>query len=252
MRIAVAGGTGTLGHHITDAARTRGHDVVVLARSAGVDLLTATGVEEALDGCDAVIDAANVASLKADVVTDFFRRSTGTLAAASKRGGVRNLVVVSIVGIDRIPYDYYAGKVAQERIAQESGADVTIARATQFHEFAGQVLGQASFGPIHLAPRARIQPASAQSVAEHLVTIAAGPAQGRCQDVAGPQEEQLADLVRRTARRRGLKGPVIPVSLPGRQMKGMRGGLALPADDARIVGPTFSDWLSATPARAGD
>ena len=54
MRIAVAGGTGTVGTHVVDIARDRRHDVVVLARSAGVDVRTGDGLDAALDGVDAL------------------------------------------------------------------------------------------------------------------------------------------------------------------------------------------------------
>ena len=39
MRIAVAGGTGTVGTHAVDALRRQGHTPVVLSRENGVDLI---------------------------------------------------------------------------------------------------------------------------------------------------------------------------------------------------------------------
>lgn len=60
MRIAIAGGTGTVGRHAADAARERGHEVIVLTRSNGVDLVSGVGLEDALRGVDAVIDMAQV------------------------------------------------------------------------------------------------------------------------------------------------------------------------------------------------
>ena len=45
MRIAVAGGTGAVGHHVVEVATQRGHEVVVLTRSEGVDLTTGSGLE---------------------------------------------------------------------------------------------------------------------------------------------------------------------------------------------------------------
>jgi len=50
MRIAIAGGTGTVGRHAVDAARERGHEVVVLTRSNGIDLVSGDGLADALDG----------------------------------------------------------------------------------------------------------------------------------------------------------------------------------------------------------
>ncbi len=64
MRIAVAGGTGTVGRFVVNTAEARGHQVVLLTRSAGVDLVAGTGVDEALTGVEAVIDVTNTTTQK--------------------------------------------------------------------------------------------------------------------------------------------------------------------------------------------
>lgn len=245
MKIAIAGGTGTVGRPTVDAVRAAGHEPVALSRGGGVDLLTGDGLDAALDGVDAVIDTANVTTLKAEAATRFFTTATGNLLAAARRAGVRHVVLLSIVGVDRMPYDYYAGKVAQEGVVEASDALWTIVRATQFHEFAAQLYARAKLGPLHLAPRARVQPIAAREVGEQLASIAAGAAQGRARDLAGPREERLDEMVRAYARRTGHRGWVPSISLPGAQMKGMRAGLALPADDAVLGSETFAEWLAA-------
>lgn len=245
MKIAIAGGTGTVGRPTVDAVRAAGHEPVSLSRSGGVDLVSGAGLDAALDGVDAVIDTANVTTLKAGDATDFFTTATGNLLAAAGRAGVAHVVLLSIVGIDRMPYDYYAGKVAQERVVEASAVPWTILRATQFHEFAGQLFDRAKIGPLHLAPRARVQPVSAREVGEHLAAIAAGAARGRARDLAGPREERLDEMVRSYARHTGHRGWVPSVSLPGPQMKGMRAGLALPSGDATLGTETFAEWLAA-------
>ncbi|EED6098067.1 NAD(P)H-binding protein, partial [Salmonella enterica subsp. enterica serovar Typhimurium] len=98
----------------------------------------------------------------------------GTLVCAAADAGVPHVVLLSIVGVDRIPYDYYAGKVAQEKVVQASAVPWTILRATQFHEFAAQMFDRARLGPLHLAPRARTQPIAAQEVGARLAQLAAG------------------------------------------------------------------------------
>lgn len=45
MRIAIAGGTG---RHVADWLQRSGHDVAVISRSAGVHILTGTGLAETL------------------------------------------------------------------------------------------------------------------------------------------------------------------------------------------------------------
>ena len=244
MKIAIAGGTGVVGHATVDAVHGAGHDAVVLSRSHGVDLVTGRGLDAALDGVDAIIDAANVTTLKAKVATEFFSTATGNLIATAARAGVQHLVLVSIVGIDRMPYDYYAGKVAQEQVVQSSSVPWTILRATQFHEFAAQMFDRAKAGPLHLAPRARIQPIAARDVGERLAILAAGSAQGRAPDIAGPREEALDTMIRSFARTRGHRGWVPSVSLPTAQMKAMRAGLALPGPDAQLSDQTFTQWLA--------
>lgn len=244
MRIAVAGGTGTVGREIVAVAHARGHETVAIARSTGVDLRTGAGLDAALDGADAVIDASSVGTMSAEESTAFFRATAETLLTAAARTGVGHALLLSIVGIDRNPHGYYAGKVAQEQVWAHSTMPSTIVRATQFHEFAGQVAGQARLGPLQLAPRARTQPIAAAEVAAHLVGLVETPVAGRATDIAGPREEDLAAMIRAWVRHQGRRGPVMPVSLPGAQMRGMRAGLALPGPDAQVLGPTFTDWLA--------
>lgn len=245
MRIAVAGGTGTVGRHTVEAVRAAGHDAVVLSRSRGVDLVTGQGLDVALAGADAVIDVTSIETLKASAAIDFFTAASGNLTSAAAEAGVGHLVLLSIVGIDRIPYDYYAGKIAQEKIVEASRVPWTILRATQFHEFASQMFARAKLGPLHIAPKARTQPVAAREVGTRLATLAVAEPQGRARDLAGPREEQLADMVRAFARRRGYRGWVPSVNVPGPQMAGMRAGHALPGPDAERGQQSFAEWLAA-------
>jgi uncharacterized protein YbjT (DUF2867 family) len=102
MRIAIVGGTGTLGGHVATELSSRGHVVRVLSRSAPeyrVDLLTGAGLETALEGCDVVVDASNNAGRKAAAVrgpvpwtivraTQFHELVANILGAAARWRGV--------------------------------------------------------------------------------------------------------------------------------------------------------------------
>lgn len=243
MRIAVAGGTGAVGAPTVEAVRAAGHEAVVLARSRGVDLVTRAGLDAALDGVDAVIDTSNITTLRESTATAFFTAAGGNLLAAAERAGVSHVVLLSIVGIDHVPFDYYAAKLAQERLFASSPVPSTIQRATQFHEFAAQMFTRATIGPLHVAPRARTQPVATAEVGERLVAVAAGGPQGRVPDFAGPREEALDAMVKAVARARGYRGWVPSFRIPSRQMKGMRAGRVLPGPDAVLGRQTFAEWL---------
>lgn len=243
MKIAIAGGTGVVGAHTVAAARAAGHEPVVLARSTGANVVTGQGLDAALAGVDAVIDVANVLSTRAKPAVEFFEAATRNLIAAGHAAGVRHHVVLSIVGIDDVDYGYYLGKRAQEKAAFASGAPVSVLRATQFHEFPGQLMGRTR-GPFVIMPRMRVQTVAAREVGEALVALAAGPAVGRAPDLGGPEERQLTDLAALLLRARGSRKPLLKVSLPGAAGKAMRSGALLPRDGTR-GSVTFEQWLAA-------
>lgn len=244
LRIAVAGGTGRVGAHTVELARARGHDVVVLARRHGVDLRTGSGVTGALSGADAIIDVVSIDTLDAKKSVEFFEATTKALLDAAAAESVPHHLALSIVGIDRAPEGYYAGKLAQERLIQNGPVPWTLLRATQFHEFAAQIYASARVGPLHVAPKMRTQPVAALEVAERLVALAeAGPG-GRVRDLAGPREESLVDMVRQYARARGSRGWIPAIALPGALGRAQRGGALLPGADADLGRQGFAEWLA--------
>ncbi|MCR2764534.1 SDR family oxidoreductase [Microbacterium sp. zg.B48] len=250
MRIAVAGGTGHVGSHVVSHARARGHDVVLLTRGAGVDLVTGAGLTEALRGADAVIDVVNVSTLDADDSVRFFETTSRMLLNAQRQvGGVGHHVALSIVGVDRAPHGYYAGKAAQERVIEDGDAPWTILRATQFHEFAEQVYQRARIGPLHVAPKMRTQPIAAREVGAHLVALAESAPAGRAPDLAGPREERLVDMVRRFARTQGSRAWIPAIPLPGPAGRAQRDGSLLPAPGALLGTQTYTEWLAELPVR---
>jgi uncharacterized protein YbjT (DUF2867 family) len=249
MRIAIAGGTGTVGRFVTAAVRAGGHEAVVLARATGVDVVSGAGLDAALDGVDAVIDALGVTTLAEKDSVAFFSATTTNLLTAARRVGVGSHVALSIVGIDRSPGGYYAGKLAQERLIEANDVPWTIVRATQFHEFAAQMFTRAAIGPLHLAPRMRTQPIAAREVGTYLVAAAETPATGRIGELGGPREEQLPQMVRAYARAHGTRGWIPAISLPGASGRAQRDGSLLPGSDAVLGTETFAEWLRSPDAR---
>lgn len=242
MRIAVAGGTGLVGRFTAQSLRDAGHEVVIMARSTGVDLTTGGGLAEALDGVDAAVDVTNVVTMKREAAVGFFETATRNLIAAAAKAGTPHVLALSIVGLERVPIPYYAGKLAQERALTGSDVPYSILRATQFHEFGGQVLGRVR-GPVALVPAMRTQPVAAREVGQVLAELAAAPPSGTT-ELAGPRVENLADMARRTLRARGSRRAVLQVRLPGAGGKAMANGGNLPTGDYRKGTETFDDWVS--------
>jgi uncharacterized protein YbjT (DUF2867 family) len=247
MKIAVAGGTGVAGRWTVEALRADGHEAIVIARSAGCDLVTGAGLDAALAGVDAVIDATNVASSGRKRSSAFFESTARTLMRAAAAAGVRHIVALSIIGLDRVPYGYYQGKLRQEQVLAQSPVPVSVLRAAQFHEFPGQYLATMR-GPVVLVPRWRAQPVAAREVGAALARIAAGQPVAMS-ELAGPDEEIMADMIRQVVRARGDRRLVVSVRVPGAAGTGMAAGGGLPDRPGLRGTQTFSDWLAEQRAR---
>jgi uncharacterized protein YbjT (DUF2867 family) len=120
MKVAVVGGTGVVGRQVVQRLGPLGHEAVVVARSAGIDVTTGVGLDEVLQGVDAVVDVINTPARVAAETEAFFSAETAHLLAAGHRGGVGHHVLLSIVGIDRVESNpHYAGKRSQERLVEQ-------------------------------------------------------------------------------------------------------------------------------------
>jgi uncharacterized protein YbjT (DUF2867 family) len=244
MRVAVAGGTGVVGSHTVSALRRAGHEPVVLARSQGVDVVTGRGLDAALSGADAVIDVTNVVTVRRHEATEFFTAATRRLLDVGRRAGVRHHVVLSIVGVERVGIGYYRAKLEQERLVQESDRPFTVLRATQFHEFPGQLLARMR-GPVAFLPRMRIRPVAAVEVAERLSAIAAGNPLGAGPEVAGPEVHDVVDLARRVEAGQPKPRRVVALPVVGKAARAVAGEALLPSANATVGKITFDDWLTA-------
>ena len=243
MRVAVAGGTGLTGRLVVEELRRGGHEPVVLARSRGVDLLTGTGLDDALAGCAAVVDVSNVTTISRDAAVRFFDATAGNLTAAAARAGVQHLLVLSIVGVDRVDYGYYLGKRRQEQVVSGGPVPWTVLRTTQFHEFAGQVLDGLR-GPVAVVPRMLCQPVAVAEVAARLGELATGAPAGYARELAGPEQLELPAMARAVLRARHQRRLVLPVRLPGAVGRAFADGTLLPTGEHDTGLRTFAGQLA--------
>jgi uncharacterized protein YbjT (DUF2867 family) len=259
-KIAVAGATGRVGRQLVEVLTERGHEVVPMSRATGVDLLTGDGLDEALTGVDCIVDAASGPSADEQEATEFFTTATRNLHEAGERAGVRQMVVVSIIGIDQATGGYSAAKLVHERAHLDGPIPARILRAAQFHEFVGQLVDWGRQGDVAYVYKMRTQLVAARTVAEALAdlatdaTDAAGgnvPAQTEpatpFPEIAGPREESLVEAARLLVARRGDDVDVVEVSDPANPDRELQeSGALLPGPHATLAGPTFEAWLSET------
>jgi uncharacterized protein YbjT (DUF2867 family) len=158
---------------------------------------------------------------------------------------VQRAVVVSIINIDKFAGGYGAAKIAHEDAWRSGPIPVQIVRAAQFHEFVAQLLEWGTRGDVATVPEMRTQIVSARTVAEVIADAAESTAEpAGIIEVAGPREENLVELARMLAARRGTPVTVQGVRDPADPDAEIQaaGGL-LPGPGARLAGPTFAEWL---------
>ncbi|MEU8513050.1 NAD(P)H-binding protein [Kitasatospora sp. NPDC048722] len=248
MTVLVTGATGTLGREVVRLLVARGAAVRGLSRRVrgggadGVewvvgDLVTGDGVAAAVAGVETVIDCATSEGKK-DL--DGVRH----LVAAAERAGVRHLVYVSIVGVDRVPIPYYRTKYACEQVVRESRLGWTVLRATQFHDLLLRFFGASAKLPVFpVLTGMRCQPVDVREAAGHVVELVGEGPSGYTPEVGGPQVRTYRDLAEAYLRATGRRRLLLPLSLPGQAVRELRAGGNLTPE--RAVGRgTFEETLA--------
>ncbi|KAB1904530.1 NAD(P)H-binding protein [Micromonospora sp. AMSO1212t] len=252
MRVLVTGATGRLGRVAVPRLRDEGFTLRAMSRRPrtgdGVewvtaDLATGAGLAEAVAGVDAVL---HLASSPQRRTHDVDVLGTRRLAVAAGHAGVRHLVFVSIVGVDRVPLGYYRHKLAAEQVVAAGPVPWSVLRATQFPEFlAGLLSGASRLGPV-IGDRAVLaQPVDPGEVADRLaVLLLAGPS-NRVEDFGGPEVLRFDEAARAWLAARRVRRPLLPVRIPGRLGRELRaGGLTTTATPAGTR--TWADYLADT------
>jgi uncharacterized protein YbjT (DUF2867 family) len=251
----VTGGTGTLGSLVVPRLRDAGCGVRVLSRRTreaqpGIeyvagDLDTGEGIEAAVEGADTIVHLAG--SNKGD------EEKTQRLVRAASRAGTPHLVYISVVGADRVPvesavdramFGYFASKRAAERVVEDSGLPWTMLRATQFHTIILMVARMMSKLPVIPLPAGfRFQPVNADEVAARLVELALAAPAGLAPDLAGPRIYTTDELIRSYLRATYQRRAILPIWLPGKAARAVKGGANLSPD--RAVGRhTWEEFLA--------
>ena len=253
MKLAVIGSTGLVGSQLVALAESKGHVVTGISKESGIDLLVGTGLKDALDGVETIVNVVQSPNLDQQDSTEFFTTVAAILGRAAAGAGVRRTVVLSIIGVDRVAaaesetgtgFDgYYAAKYAQEQATREHTPGAQVVRSAQFHDIARQMIGWGRAGDTTTVPDLLIQPLAVAAMVAVLLDVASAARDGDLVEVAGPRSEHLAAMSTAFARHQGDEVQVVvgPIG------DAVSGGILLPSPDAVLVGPTFDEWLAAQP-----
>jgi uncharacterized protein YbjT (DUF2867 family) len=251
MKIVVIGGTGISGSKVVEKLEQKGHETIAAAPNTGVNTITGEGLKEAMAGAQVVIDLANSPSFEAKAVMEFFETSGRNLHAAEAAAGVRHHVVLSIVGIDRMPDNrYFRAKVAQEKLIETSGIPYTIIRSTQFLEFLGGIAAASADGNIVRLSPGRFQPIAADDVAAIVADVALAAPRNGIVEIAGPERAPFNEIVARYLK--AVDDPREVVRDPEARYFGGRveERSLVPLGEARLGRIGLDEWLGHSRARA--
>lgn len=210
MRIAVTGANGQLGGQVVRLlAHQQQHDVVALARRKVQEESQTPGVNVAIAEYG---DQAALRSALRDVNTLVFISSDGdatkvmlhhqNVIAAAADNGVAHVVALSSVDADiDSPFCYAVVNGYTEKLLDDSGCGVSVARASIYTEFLLRWLTPARIsGEIRLpAGDGRISLVSRTDVGRCLAALALAPPTGQYHDLTGPEAVDLAAIAALTA-----------------------------------------------------
>lgn len=247
--LLVTGGTGNIGSRVVPLLREAGRDIRILTRhprsaEPGIqhvvgDTVAGHGLAAALEGVDVVLHLAGGA--KGDDVAAL------NLASAAREAGVQHLVLISVIGADRMPISYFRAKAQAERVIAESGVPYTVLRAAQLHDFVLPLArGMARMPLLPVLGGLRFEPVHGDEVAGRLAELALGTPAGRVADLAGPEVLDVVQLVSTftevtgARQRRGR----LPIRLPGAVGRAYRAGENLGGAGTERGTRTWREFLS--------
>ncbi len=247
--LLVTGGTGNIGRRVVPLLREAGRDIRILSRhpraaEEGIehvegDTVAGRGLSAALDGVEVVLHLAGGA--KGDDV------AARHLSIAARTAGVRHLVLISVIGADRMPIGYFRAKAEAERIIAGSGVPWTVLRAAQLHDFVLPIARGIARMPLLPVPGGlRFEPVHGDEVAARLAELALGRPTGRVADLAGPEVLDVPRLVAAFTEATGARQRRgrLPIRLPGTVGRAYRGGDNLAGEGAQRGIRTWREFLA--------
>jgi uncharacterized protein YbjT (DUF2867 family) len=230
MKVLVVGATGTLGRQIVRRALDEGHEVRCMVRSAqragflrewGVELVRGNLTQPdtlipALDGVDAVIDAATARPSESVQTVDW--QGKVNLIQATQAAGVKRFIFISILNSDKFPHVPLMNvKRCTEKFLAESGLEYTILQPCGFlqgliGQYAIPILEKQSIWVMgEAAPTAYMD---TQDIAKFAIKALTTPETvNRTFPLAGPRAWGAYEIIRLCERKCGQTSKVSRISL---------------------------------------
>lgn len=145
MRVAIIGGTGFVGGHLTDALLAAGHEVSLLVRAGSESkirqsdrVLATSGDISSQEALRSVMEGCSAAIYNVGILREFPSRGITfeesqyeglvRTVEAAREVGIKRLLLMSANGVKQPGTPYQETKFRAEEYARQSGLDVTVLR----------------------------------------------------------------------------------------------------------------------------
>jgi uncharacterized protein YbjT (DUF2867 family) len=237
MRIAITGGTGFIGCHLSDRLLAEGHEVVLLARNsqspcdksaAGPtvvqsDLSDIGTLVQAFEGCEAI---AHCAGINRELGLQTYERvhveGTKRVVDAAKLAGVKRVVLMSFLRArPNCGSSYHESKWAAEEIVRDSGLHFTVIKAGVVYGLGDHMLDHLSRAlytfPIFATVGLKDKSVRPLAVADLVDVMRAALIDRRLKNqtigLLGPEVIYLSEAVRRVAEVVGRHPLMVPMPI---------------------------------------
>ncbi|WP_175922607.1 SDR family oxidoreductase [Burkholderia latens] len=231
MNILVCGANGFIGRALSERLEAGGHRVLRGVRhAAGPDDVAIDFANDVdpdawlarLEGIDVVINAVGILSDRRDATLDAVHRAAPcALFAACCRAGVRRVIQISALGVERGDTPYFASKLAADTFLQTLPLDYRIVRPALVYGASGasaRLFRMLASLPVHALPaggRQRLRPVHVDDLAELVARLVDSPAAGGpVIDAVGSDEVEYREMLGAYRAALGFP-PALRIALPG-------------------------------------
>ncbi|MCA8090944.1 SDR family oxidoreductase [Burkholderia anthina] len=231
MNILVCGANGFIGRALSARLEAGGHRVLRgVRRAAGprdVEIDFAKDVDAdawlpRLEGIDVVVNAVGILADRRGATLDTVHRAAPcALFTACCRAGVRRVIQISALGVERGDTPYFASKHAADRFLQTLPLDSRIVRPALVYGASGtsaRFFRMLASLPVHVLPAGghqRLRPVHIDDLAELVARLVDAPAAGeRVIDAVGADEVEYRDMLGGYRAALGFR-PAAGIALPG-------------------------------------